>query len=56
MLGRMKQGWLWANSVTIRDRDSWKQVRSQIRDLPDLLFKYFQQKIDFEDLGVFVES
>ena len=39
-------------TVTIRDRDSWQQVRSQIKDLPELLHKYFQGKINFEDLGV----
>jgi len=39
------------STVTIRDRDSWKQVRSQIKDLPELLRKYFQGKINFEDLG-----
>jgi glycyl-tRNA synthetase len=39
------------NTVTIRDRDSWKQVRSQIEDLPELLHKYFRWKINFEDLG-----
>jgi glycyl-tRNA synthetase len=44
------------NSVTVRDRDSWKQVRTQIDALPDLLQKYFQGRINFEDLGVLVES
>jgi glycyl-tRNA synthetase len=39
------------NTVTIRDRDSWKQVRSRIEDLPELLHKYFRWKINFEDLG-----
>jgi glycyl-tRNA synthetase len=39
------------DTVTIRDRDSWKQVRSQIKDLPQLLHKYFRRKINFEDLG-----
>jgi glycyl-tRNA synthetase len=39
-------------SVTIRDRDSWQQVRSPIKDLPELLHKYFQGKINFLDLGV----
>lgn len=39
------------DTVTIRDRDSWRQVRSRIRDLPELLHKYFQRKINFEDLG-----
>ena len=38
-------------TVTIRDRDSWQQVRSPIKDLPDLMRKYFQGKINFEDLG-----
>ena len=39
------------DTVTIRDRDSWRQVRSQIRDLPELLQKYFLDKITFENLG-----
>jgi glycyl-tRNA synthetase len=38
-------------TVTIRDRDSWQQVRSPIKDLPELMRKYFQGKINFEDLG-----
>ena len=38
-------------TVTIRDRDSWQQVRSRINDLPELLHKYFQGKINFLDLG-----
>ncbi len=43
-------------TVTIRDRDSWQQVRSQIKNLPELLHKYFQRKINFENLGSLVES
>ena len=43
-------------TVTIRDRDSWRQVRSQINDLPELLHRYFQGKINFEDLGTLVET
>jgi glycyl-tRNA synthetase len=39
------------STVTIRDRDSWQQVRSQIKDLPELLHKYFHGKSNFEDLG-----
>ena len=39
------------NTVTIRERDSWKQVRSLIKDLPELLHKYFKRRINFEDLG-----
>jgi len=38
-------------TVTIRDRDSWQQVRSSIKDLPELLHKYFQGKNNFRDLG-----
>ena len=38
-------------TVTIRDRDSWKQVRTPIKDLPALLQSYFQGKINFGELG-----
>ncbi len=38
-------------TVTIRDRDSWQQVRSLIKDLPKILHSYFQGKTNFEDLG-----
>ena len=44
------------NTVTVRDRDSWRQVRSAIEDLPMLLHKYFKWKINFEDLGKPFES
>jgi glycyl-tRNA synthetase len=43
-------------TVTIRDRDSWQQVRSKIDDLPELLHKYFQEKIGFEDLGTLLPA
>ncbi|MBS7607693.1 glycine--tRNA ligase [Candidatus Bathyarchaeota archaeon] len=39
------------DTVTIRDRDTWRQVRNKIAVLPELLHKYFRNKIDFEDLG-----
>jgi len=39
------------NTVTIRDRDSWEQVRTRVEDLPELLHKYFRWKADFKDLG-----
>lgn len=42
------------NTVTIRDRDSWEQVRTKIEDLPKLLNQYFRGKISFGDLGVSV--
>ena len=44
------------STVTIRDRDSWRQVRSPIKDLPELLHKYFQGKINFEALGVLLSA
>jgi glycyl-tRNA synthetase len=44
------------DTVTIRDRDSWQQVRSEVKALPELLHKYFQRKINFENLGTLVES
>jgi glycyl-tRNA synthetase len=44
------------NTVTIRDRDLWKQVRTPIEDLPMLLHRYFRWKINFEDLGKPLES
>ena len=39
-------------TVTIRDRTTWKQVRAEQKNLPDSLHRYFQHKLDFEDLGV----
>lgn len=39
-------------TVTIRDRTTWKQVRAELKNLPDSLHRYFQHKLDFEDLGV----
>jgi glycyl-tRNA synthetase len=43
-------------TVTVRDRDSWLQVRPAIKDLPGLLQCYFQGKINFKDLGKAIES
>jgi glycyl-tRNA synthetase len=43
-------------TVTVRDRDSWQQVRAGIKDLPDLLRCYFAGKLNFEDLGRLIES
>ncbi len=44
------------DTVTIRDRDSWRQVRSQIKTLPERLQQYFQGKNKFEDLGTLLEG
>jgi len=38
-------------TVTIRDRDTWKQVRTRVAELPELLHRYFRWKINFEELG-----
>lgn len=42
------------NAVTIRDRDSWKQVRTPIGQLPEMLHAYFKRKKEFENLGKLV--
>lgn len=39
------------NTVTLRDRDSWRQVRTKIDDLPNKLYNYFKYKASFDDLG-----
>ncbi len=44
------------DSVTLRDRDSWRQVRAQTTALPELLHEYFQGKLNFMDLGKLVET
>ncbi|MCS7119725.1 MAG: glycine--tRNA ligase [Nitrososphaerota archaeon] len=38
-------------TVTLRDRDSWRQVRVDAGVLPSLLHKYLQRKVRFDDLG-----
>jgi len=43
-------------SVTIRDRDSWKQVRAEIKRLPESLHAYFRHKKQFEELGQLVKG
>jgi glycyl-tRNA synthetase len=44
------------DTVTIRDRDSWQQVRTPIKALPERLHQYFTGKIDFESLGRLLQS
>jgi glycyl-tRNA synthetase len=44
------------NTITVRDRDSWKQVRSSISNLHELLHRYFLGKIGFEELGTPLET
>ncbi|MEM2341122.1 MAG: glycine--tRNA ligase [Candidatus Bathyarchaeia archaeon] len=44
------------NTVTIRDRDTWRQVRANIKELPSLLHNYFRFKINFEEIGSPIEK
>ncbi|HSV49672.1 MAG TPA: glycine--tRNA ligase, partial [Candidatus Acidoferrales bacterium] len=44
------------DTVTIRDRDSWTQVRTPIKDLPKHLHNYFTGKANFSDLGSQIKS
>jgi glycyl-tRNA synthetase len=46
----------YASAVTIRDRDSWKQVRAPIDQLADLLTGYFLHKKEFEELGRLIKG
>ncbi|MGC8947734.1 MAG: glycine--tRNA ligase [Thermoprotei archaeon] len=39
------------NSVTLRDRDTWTQVRVPIPELPKLLYEYLNNKKRFLELG-----
>jgi glycyl-tRNA synthetase len=39
------------DTITVRDRDSWKQIRCPIKQLNELLHKYFRGKINFGELG-----
>jgi glycyl-tRNA synthetase len=39
-------------TVTIRDRDSWRQVRQRIEDLPTLIKRYLRGEIAFSELGL----
>ena len=38
-------------TVTIRDRDTWKQVRASVKQLVELLCDYFSCDKEFKDLG-----
>jgi len=44
------------NTVTLRDRNTWEQVRTEITKLPTLLHAYFRGKIGFRDLGILVKG
>jgi glycyl-tRNA synthetase len=42
-------------TVTIRDRDSWRQVRSDWRRIPENASRYFRGEVGFSELGTPVE-
>jgi glycyl-tRNA synthetase len=42
-------------TVTIRDRDSWRQVRNDWRTLPEHARRYLRSEIGFNDLGTPVD-
>jgi len=44
------------DAVTIRDRDSWKQVRTPINQLADMFRDYFLGKKEFEELGRLIKG
>ena len=44
------------DTVTLRDRDTWDQVRTEISKLPMLLQAYFSGKIGFRELGKLVKG
>jgi glycyl-tRNA synthetase len=44
------------DTVTIRDRDTWKQVRSEIKGLPRLFHAFFRYKVEFKDLGQLIKG
>jgi glycyl-tRNA synthetase len=44
------------DTVTIRDRDSWQQVRISTGDLPKMLHQYFEGKKNFVQLGSIIQS
>ncbi|MEM2907046.1 MAG: His/Gly/Thr/Pro-type tRNA ligase C-terminal domain-containing protein [Candidatus Odinarchaeota archaeon] len=38
-------------TVTVRDRDSWRQRRIFIRELSSVLKQFFEGKISFDQIG-----
>jgi len=44
------------DTVTVRDRDTWRQVRNKIEKLPEILRAYFRHKLEFEELGKIIKA
>jgi len=43
-------------TVTLRDRDSWRQVRVKTNDLPDVMKRYLSSSISLEAIGTSLTS
>lgn len=43
------------DTVTVRDRDTWRQVRVKVSELPGRLRSYLEDKLSFDELGTPVE-
>ncbi|MHC1586089.1 MAG: His/Gly/Thr/Pro-type tRNA ligase C-terminal domain-containing protein, partial [Candidatus Hecatellaceae archaeon] len=39
------------DTVTLRDRDTWKQIRVPVKDLPGILQSLLHGEISFEEAG-----
>lgn len=44
-------GTLEDNTVTVRERDSWRQVRVKVGKLPSAIAEYLKGKIEFSEVG-----
>jgi glycyl-tRNA synthetase len=43
-------------TVTLRDRDTWRQVRNPWKIIPEQVRNFLDGKLDFEDLGISVKT
>ena len=43
-------------TVTLRDRDTWQQVRNEWKAIPEIARKFFQRELTFADLGTPVKT
>jgi glycyl-tRNA synthetase len=47
---------LSGGTVTVRDRESWQQVRAPVDDLAELVQQFFVGRLAFGDLGFPVQE
>jgi len=43
-------------TVTLRDRDTWRQVRNPWKTIPEHVRSFLDGKLDFSDLGISVKT